>query len=124
MQHSSFMGKGHRLSNGLHQGRRLARGHGSFPCPVSQVPPFHQFHGEVRGPLVLRDFINGNDIWMIQAGSGFRFAAEAFEGGCIGEVSAEQDFQRDNSIEAHLARAVDDAHPAARDFMHKFIIAK
>jgi hypothetical protein len=68
--------------------------------------------------------MNGNDKWMIEAGSGFRFAAKALQMRFGGLRAQAFDFERDGAIETFLMRSVDYALTASANFLQQFVVAK
>ena len=68
--------------------------------------------------------MNGNDKWMVEAGSGFRFAAKALQMRFSGPGAQANYFERDGAIETFLMGAINHPLTAAADFLQQFIIAK
>ena len=71
---------------------RLARRHRSFVQALAQFLPFEKFTDDVRRAFVIPDVKDGENVWMIERGSGARFLLKAAQPvGIFGEVSG-QDF--------------------------------
>ena len=74
--------------------------------------------------IVLPDFVNGHDVWMIEAGRRSGFGLKARDEFRRAFLARFDKFQGDQSIQAVLPRPIHDAHPAPRDFAEQFVIAK
>src|SRR5437660_11626984 len=88
------------------------------------MPTFDEFHAEVAGAIALADFVNGDNAWMLQAGGGFRFAAESLQVRFRGPMTEADNLERDCAIQTFLPGAIDYALTAASDFFQQFVIAK
>ena len=66
--------------------------------------------------VLFADVVNGADVGMIERGSGFGFALEAFERLRVVREIVGEEFQGDEAIEARVFGFVDDAHSAAAEF--------
>ena len=78
--HDAFvMRKLERLANLRDDLQRLAR---AKVCPrahrLPQIQPIHKFHDEVGQPVHLAEFVDGDDVGMIQLGQRAGFAIEPF----------------------------------------------
>ena len=72
--------------------------------------------------VVLADIVDGADVGMIQSGSGFGFALEAFERlRVVGDIVGEK-FQSDGAVEAGVLGFVDDTHAAATEFFDDAVV--
>jgi hypothetical protein len=74
--------------------------------------------------FVLADFVNGNNVRMIKPGRRFSFGVKALPQCGCGQLSGENHFECDGPIEAHLPRAIHNAHAAACDFFDQFIVSE
>ena len=74
--------------------------------------------------VVFADFIDRNDRGMIQASRRFSFDMKALHGSGGGELTRQNHFQRDGSIQAHLPRPEDHAHAAARNLFDQFVVTE
>ena len=83
-----------------------------------------QFHTQERLALMLTNFVNGDDVRMVEAGGGFRFAHESLHLGLAGEQAGQQHLERDGTVEADLPGAIDNAHAAAGEFAEQFVVAE
>ena len=73
---------------------------------------------------MLADFVDGDDVGVVELGSGFGFAAEAGQVGPRGGGAGEDDLEGDDAVEAFLPGAIDDAHAAAAEFFEQFVIVE
>ena len=79
---------------------------------------------EGHAVLALSHFVDGQNVGMIEARRGFRFAPETRQRIARVGVITQDAFERDDATRMPLSRAVDDAHPAAPDLFENFVIAK
>ena len=80
-----------------------------------EIPPRHEGHDEIGDPLALADVVNRHDVRMRELRRGLRLTREApADGWIVGQLGG-QYLDRDDPVEAEVARAVDDGHPAASD---------
>src|SRR5215471_10637834 len=61
---------------------------------------------------------------MIETGSGIGFSAETPGGFLAGQMRDQHHLESDNPVEAAMARAINDTHPPAGDFVQQFVLAK
>ena len=73
---------------------------------------------------MLADFVDGDDVRMIQRGGGFRFGAEAMDLGSRGKPAGADHFQRHGAMEAELPREIHDAHAALGDLPQHFVVGE
>ena len=100
-------------------GRQRTFGH--FRC---QARSLDVGHGEVVLSLVLADFENGHDAWMVELRRCFCLGMKPLDLLRAGQLSGKDQLQGHDPLEVHLAGLVDDAHPAARDLLQQLIIAE
>src|SRR5438046_7390832 len=72
----------------------------------------------------LGDVVNGDDIRMAQTGGGLGLGSETLQEFELWVRSSQNHFYGDNTIETALARAVHDAHSAARNLLEDFVISQ
>src|SRR5205807_6600624 len=94
------------------------------PNECGQAFSFDVVHGEVRLALVLADFVNGHDIWMLQLSDGLGLGAKALHVRRAGHLPAENRFDRHDPVQPDLAGLVNDSHTAAGDFLQQFVISE
>src|SRR5262245_57654590 len=78
-----------------------------------------QLHGQTRHPLDFFDRIDGDDVGVIECGDGKRFAFET--PATVGAVDL-QDLERDVTVQAHIPRTIDPAHPACSEQADDFVM--
>ena len=69
-----------------------------------------EIHDEEVLTLVDADFVDGDNIGMLETGSNNGLGAKAFDKLQAGLRPEQQHLQRDNAIQALLPRSIDDAH--------------
>src|SRR5262249_54095617 len=83
-----------------------------------------QLHGEVVLPLVGADFVDGDDVRMVQAGRRLRLAAETLHVVIRGELARANHLQGHRTIQAGLPGSVNDAHAAVGDLPPQLVVAE
>ena len=97
---------------------------GDAPDYFIKLTPLDEIHAEVTGAIALGHLVDGNDAWMIEVGSSFRFAAKPLQVR-FGRPRAQANyFKRDGAIETLLMGAVNYTLTATTDFLQQFVIAK
>ena len=74
---------------------------------------FEKFHHDEGMAVMLGDFVNGADVWMIESGSSARFAAEPFERLRVAGDVFRKKFQGDEAAEFGVFGLIHHAHSAA-----------
>jgi hypothetical protein len=93
----------------------------SLPVVASQsVIQFS--HGVL--PVMLADLVDGDDVRMIEVGRRLGLSVEALDFRFAGELAGQDHLEGDDSIEADLPGAIDDAHAAAGDLLEQLIVAE
>ena len=82
---------------------------------LAQGPALHQFHDDEGHAGLVADVMDGQDVGMVQGGSGLGFLLETTQTIAIVAEIGWEDLDRDRAIEASVARAVDLAHSACRE---------
>ena len=96
----------------------------SMPCqPIREAAALDQLHAKEVPSIVFADFVNRNDVGMVQAGDGFCFDAEAFEEIRRSKFPGEDELDGDHTIQRSLPRAIDNTHPTPRDRRQQLVIA-
>ena len=109
MQHAPLMRVMHRPSYRCHQTHHppLPTLHPStlqrsdaltFPIQVRQRAALHQLHAEIVLALVLADFVDRNDIRMIEIGGRFGFGAETLDFNSRGQLARANHLQRNGPV--------------------------
>src|SRR5262249_12585009 len=74
-------------------------------------------------PSVLADFVNGDNVGVVQTRHGARFALETLRCALGCNMSGQDHLDRDKSIQADLPGAVDNAHAPSTNLCNEFIVA-
>jgi hypothetical protein len=80
-------------------------------------------HDDEVGAIGCVDFVNSDDVGVIQCGSGLGLLREAALAVGIRHLLRRQEFDGHEAIEAHVAGTIDHAHPALADFFQQFVMA-
>jgi hypothetical protein len=103
---------------------RLPDRHRLAPDHFVKLAAFDQLHAEVALAIALAYLVNGNNGWMFQVSSGFRFPAKTLQVRIGGPGAKADYFERDGTIETFLVCAIDHALTTAANFFQQFIVAK
>ena len=82
---------------------------------IAQRLSFDQLHREIRGVIDAADFVDRDDVGMIESGGSARFLLETLEAGGVAGEFFGQDFDRHRTSEPRVARAEDFTHAAGTD---------
>src|SRR5262249_26156769 len=124
MEDAALVGVVNRFGDDAHVTRGLAGRQGTIDEHFREVFALDIFHGEVVLALDNTDFVDSDNVWMRERGGSRSLGAKALHKVGTGERAEEQHLYRDDSVEARLARFVNDAHPAACDFFDQLVLAK
>ena len=70
------------------------------------------------------DFVDGDDVGMLEAGGRDGFGAKALDELRAGLRPEQQHLERDNPVQALLPGLIDDPHPAPRDLLQQLVVAE
>ena len=87
-----------------------------------QARAIHMVHHQVRLTRELPDFVDGDDVRMLQATGGRCLQTKPFDRLGAGQRSGEQEFHRHNTVETDLMRPVNHPHGAPADFLEELVI--
>src|SRR5262249_30512676 len=90
---------------------------------LRQRRPRDKLHAEEGFAILLADFVNGNDMRMLESGRSSRLGPEAREIGSRGQCAALDHLEGHDAPQALLARLIDDPHPSFADALEEFVIA-
>src|SRR3954469_19503718 len=82
-----------------------------------QVDAFDILHDEVWRSVDLTEVMYRDDVRMVDAGGGGGLDPEALQVAAVARELRRDQLHRSRQIERDVRRAVDDAHPAARDLL-------
>src|SRR5580700_1458819 len=83
---------------------------------------FEKFHHDEGMAVVLGDFVNSADIWVIQSGSSARFSAKTFQSLRIAGDVFGQKFQGDEAAEFGVFSLVHHAHSTAAQLLQDAVV--
>ena len=112
-----------RTSNALAQAGCFGERQQRVADLAGEASPFHVLQGEEGLPVVLADFVDLNDVRMLDAGDGLGLATEADDGVRLGACSGKNHLQGDQAFEASLLGLVDHAHAALAQFAEDHVAA-
>ena len=121
---AGVVGELERLANLGDNLQRLARREFARPLELAQVQAVHILHDEKRHALDLAEFVDGDDVGMIQPGQGAGLAVEAF-----GKIRAPGGLRRENlerhdPVQHRLAGLINRPHAAFADQGENFELGK
>jgi hypothetical protein len=112
------IGQGAHVVGGAHGRERALADQGR------QALPFDEIHREKALALVLADFVDGDDVWVLQSRRRFGFGAEARHVVLAGQLPRQDHLERDDAVEPHLPGLVDHTHAAAGDLVQPLVFAE
>ena len=83
---------------------------------LRQIPPFDVVHRKVILTVMIAEFMDGDDVRMLQARGRFRLETKTADKLLAGKFAEQNHLHGDDAIEAELAGPVHDTHTAAGDF--------
>lgn len=75
-------------------------------------------------PVVLSDFVDGDDVRVIEERDALGLGVEAMNRGRSGQLPGEDHLEGHRAIEADLPGPIDHAHPTPGEFLKKLVIAE
>jgi hypothetical protein len=84
---------------------------------MSQRAAFQEAHAEVVQPFVRPDFINRDDVGMLHSRCRLGLRPKRPDHRVRVKIPLHNHLHGNDSVETHLARPVDHAHAAPRDFL-------
>ena len=83
-----------------------------------------KLHAKERKAFVFAQFVNGDDVGMLQSQGGFGFGAKPFTINARGEFAFENHLDRDRFAIGFAGGLVDDPHAAATDFLLQGVVVQ
>jgi len=102
----------------------FADGQGAGVEEFAEGFAFDQLHGDVVDRVMVAEFVDGDDVGVIEGGGGTGFAFEAVQTILIGGKFGGKDFYGDGAVEAGIVSAIDFAHSAGAKGALNFVGAK
>ena len=100
---------------------RSLRTAGPGPQQLAQGLALHELHRDVGDRSGLADLEHGDDVRVAQRRDDPRLLLESLEPVAVDRELLGQELERDVTVEARVARAVDLAHPAGPDALDDFV---
>ena len=122
MQDPASVSIGNRSTDRCQHFGRHSRWQGAVGQSFCQRRALDQLHAEKRSTLEFTDFVNVDDVGMVQLGGGFGFGSKPRDISRRSIVAPQDHFQRDDSIKAFLTSTINDAHPTATEFTQQFVV--
>src|SRR5260370_42269969 len=88
---------------------------------LAQRLPLYQLHRNVVSGAVLSEFVDSNDIWVVEGRCRTRFLLEAVQPITLRGECGGQNLDRNTAIQARIPRPVDLAHPAGAQQLDNLI---
>ena len=110
---------GERVGHLRGDAQRIGEPHAFARNQLVQGLAIQQLHDDVGLAVLFADFVDGDDIGMVQSGSGFGLLHEARATVGIGAAGFGQQFDGDETVQALVAGLVDPAHAAFADFFEQ-----
>src|SRR4029077_6064446 len=107
----------HSASQFRDQFRCLSDRHRVAPDHFVKLAAFDEIHAEVAATIALAHFMNGNDKWMVEVGSGFCFPAKTLQMLFGGPGTEADHFKRYSAIETFLMGTINYALAAPAYFL-------
>jgi hypothetical protein len=80
------------------------------------------FHHDERLAIVLADFVDSADVWMIERRSCSRFPAKSLKGLPVRRYTLGKKLESDEASELGVFRLINNAHPAAAEFLNNSVV--
>ena len=99
MQGALLVGVLDRQGDGVDPAHGLLRRQRIIADQVRQAPALDEIHAEIVLTVVLADFVDGDDVGVLQASGGLGLQAEAIVVGGTGQLAGEDHLEGDDAIE-------------------------
>ncbi len=124
MQSATLVSEVDGLGDDLHVARRRPWRQRPVLHEGSEVATRHIIHREVMLPSVLADFVDGDDVGVLQVGGRFGLSQKSFDLVWTGQDACADHFQGQIPVQTRLPGLPDDAHAAPGDLFEKLVITK
>ena len=91
---------------------------------LSERATFHKLHAVGRTPVLFAHLVNGNDIRMIEPGSGPSLGAESLHLPFARELARQDHLERDPAVQLRISRTIDHTHPSVPYLLQEFVAAE
>src|SRR5262249_43220717 len=92
--------------------------------PPAQRLAFNEFSRDITPPVRFADFVNGDDVRMVESRNCFGLLNEAAHTGLVAGKVVEQQFERDLALEAGIARQINLACSSSAQKSQNSVIAQ
>src|SRR5690349_8459690 len=82
---------------------------------LAKIHTVDEFHNEIEEAARMAEIVDGDDVWMVEAGEHAAFLGEAVSESVVGGKGSRENLEGDKAVEFWLARFEDVAHAAAAD---------
>ena len=86
--------------------------------------PSHELHRDVGRAVLFSDFVDGDDVGMVQRGEDFRFALKARQAIGVGCERRCEDLGSDLTLQLRVRRPIDFPHPTHAELRGDFVDAE
>src|SRR6266568_7617565 len=124
MENAALMRVVNGASQGRHQLRQVSCVHRHAAQVLPQIGSLDQLHAQEALVVQCAEFVDRNNVRVIEFCGGFCFDLETLDGPSRGQMAVANHFERDESVEADLASAINHPHAAAGDLIENFVIAE
>src|ERR1041384_7961062 len=83
---------------------------------VPECDAFDELRGDERRVFRAADFVDGENVWMIESRRGFRFLDEAAHAALVNGKFAEEEFESDRATELGILRPIHLPHSTRTNF--------
>src|SRR6266542_631701 len=90
---------------------------------LTQCFAFDQFAGYVMSCVILTDFVNRQDIWMIEPNYGARFLLKPLQALRVASKARGQEFECGLATSGNVRSQIDFAHPAGANSFRNLVVA-
>ena len=94
------------------------------PGMLRQRGPLDELHRVVLLALVLAHLVDRHDVGVVEVRRRLGLGVEPLDVTARGEAAGEDHLERDEPVERHLPRLVDDPHPAPGDLLQQLVVAE
>ena len=120
-----FVGKLDCTRHFRHQFDAFARVFAQRRSDVAQAPACSPFHTEIgQAVIALADFVDRQDVRVIETGCGLCFAAEPLEPFVTVRVVAQHSLQGNDPLRMALPRPINNTHAAAADLTENLVVTE
>src|SRR5215470_1046677 len=87
-----------------------------------QRHPIQKLHDNERLPVLVVNFVDRADVWMIQGGGSFGFTLEPAQGLWVFGYVLRQELEGHKTTELHILGLIHNTHPATAELLDDAIV--